>query len=163
MIFSGHSNRQWNSIDNIKKHLIVIQRWSITNSCSCRWFYLNDKIVSCGGRKPWSKTLQGLYRAVTGSPFCPGEEKEDLKLFLVCKCTYCNTCSGSASTFPQSFWSDINNIIMELAPMFVFSILLPLLPLVDGGCSYSQEGKDTSAVFKDMDAARCCSIWYKCS
>ena len=43
---------------------------------------------------------------------------------------------------------------MELAPMFVFSILLPLIPLVDGGCSYSPEGKDTSAVFKDMDAAR---------
>ena len=47
---------------------------------------------------------------------------------------------------------------MELAPMFVFSIVLPLLPLVDGGCSYSQEGKDTSTVFKDMDAARCCLV-----
>lgn len=36
--------------------------------------------------------------------------------------------------------------------MIISSILL--LPFANGGCSFSQEGKDTSGVFKDMDAAR---------
>merc|ERR1711971_836677 len=41
---------------------------------------------------------------------------------------------------------------MTLSSVMISSILL--LPLVNGGCSFSQEGKDTSGVFKDMDAAR---------
>jgi len=41
---------------------------------------------------------------------------------------------------------------MVLPSVIISSILL--LPLVNGGCSFSQEGKDTSGVFKDMDAAR---------
>ena len=42
---------------------------------------------------------------------------------------------------------------MKFVSILISSILL--LPLVNGGCSFSQEGKDTSGVFKDMDAARC--------
>jgi len=41
---------------------------------------------------------------------------------------------------------------MKFTSIIISSILL--LPLVNGGCSFSQEGKDTSGVFKDMDAAR---------
>jgi len=41
---------------------------------------------------------------------------------------------------------------MTLSSVIISSFLL--LPLVNGGCSFSQEGKDTSGVFKDMDAAR---------
>jgi len=40
-----------------------------------------------------------------------------------------------------------------MLPSFIISSIL-LLPFVNGGCSFSQEGKDTSGVFKDMDAAR---------
>ena len=47
------------------------------------------------------------------------------------------------------------------ASIFVSSILL--LPYVNGGCSFSQEGKDTSGVFKDMDAARCPHLSYRSS
>jgi len=39
-----------------------------------------------------------------------------------------------------------------LASVMISNLLL--LPRVNGGCSFSQEGKDTSGVFKDMDAAR---------
>merc|ERR1719447_88366 len=39
-----------------------------------------------------------------------------------------------------------------LSSMILSTILL--LPIVNAGCSFSQEGKDTSTVFKDMDAAR---------
>merc|ERR1719220_2409426 len=41
---------------------------------------------------------------------------------------------------------------MVFMSMIISSILL--LPCANGGCSFSQEGKDTSGIFKDMDAAR---------
>ena len=33
-------------------------------------------------------------------------------------------------------------------------LLLAMVPIVLGGCSYQQEAGDTSSPFKDMDAAR---------
>merc|ERR1711936_448062 len=44
--------------------------------------------------------------------------------------------------------------IAALPPLYLTCWALFDDDLVNGGCSFSQEGKDTSGVFKDMDAAR---------